>query len=153
MCVYFVAMMCADRFGLGWAHNAFYVAYHMLMHFHAYIPSFIFILILILLVLFWCFFLSLFLSLVALWHWNENPFHSRTFFVLGHHLLLLTPLLLTYGSVMIKSESTFRRTFHDKAFIWNAKSFYRIFPILTFPLSSTVRVGSHCVASRSLFLP
>ena len=41
MYVYFVAMMCADRFGLGWAHDTFKFAYHMLMHFHAYVPSFI----------------------------------------------------------------------------------------------------------------
>ena len=30
--------LCAGRVGLGWAHNAFYFACHMRMHFHAYIP-------------------------------------------------------------------------------------------------------------------
>ena len=95
-----------------------------------------------------CFFLSLFLLLVALWHQNENPLRPRTLFVMGHPLLL-TPLLLTYGSVMIKPERTFQRTFLNEAFIRNAKSFYQIFPILTFPLSSTVGVRSHYVASRS----
>ena len=99
-----------------------------------------------------CFFLSIFLSLVALWHLNENPLHPRILFILGH-LLLLAPLLLTYGSVMTKPVRTFRKNFLDEAFIWNAKSFYQIFPILTFPLSSTVRVGSHYVASRSLVPP
>ena len=94
-----------------------------------------------------CFFLSLFLSLVALWHLNENPLHPKTLFVLGHPLLL-TPLLLIYGFIMIKPVRTFRKTFLDEAFIWNAKSSYRIFPIQTFPLSSTVGVRSHCVASR-----
>ena len=30
--------LCAGRFGLGWAHNAFYFACHMFMHFHACVP-------------------------------------------------------------------------------------------------------------------
>ena len=38
MCAIYVELLCAVRFGLGWAHDAFYVAYHMLMHFHAYVP-------------------------------------------------------------------------------------------------------------------
>ena len=103
-----------------------------------------------------CFSLSLSLSpslsLVALWHLNRNPLHPETLFVLGHLLLLLLLILLhlTFGSVMIKPIRTFQRTFHNTAFIRNAKSFYRTFPILTFPLSSTLGVGSHCVASRSL---
>ena len=63
-----------------------------------------------------CFFLSLFLSLVLLWHLNENPLRPRTLFILGHPLLL-TPLLLTYSSVMIKPERTFWRTFLNEAFI------------------------------------
>ena len=29
--------MCVGRFGLGWAHDAFYFAHHMLLHFHAYV--------------------------------------------------------------------------------------------------------------------
>ena len=100
--------------------------------------------------------LSLFLSLslVALWHLNEYSPHSETLFVLGH-LLLLFPLILlhlTFDSVMIKPVRTFRRTFLNAAFIQNTKSSFRIFSILTFPLSSTVGVGSHCVASRSLAL-
>ena len=75
--------MCVVKFGLGWAHDVFKFAYHMLMHFHAYIPSFIFILILILLVLF-CVFLSLppsFVSYSIALKWkstlSQNPFHSR----------------------------------------------------------------------------
>ena len=55
--------------------------------------------------------------------------------------------------VMIKPVRTFRRTSHNTTFIWNAKSFYRTFLILTFPLSSTVGVESHCVASQSPVLP
>ena len=102
-----------------------------------------------------CFFLSLFLSLVALWQLNGNLLRPGTLFILGQ--LLLLPLLilhhLTLGSMMIKPIRTFWRTFHDVTFIQNAKSFYQIFPILTFPLSSTVGVGSYCMASWSLVLP
>ena len=148
-------MLCAGRIGLGWTYDVFNVACHMFMHFSCIHTNFCFYhLILSYLVLF-CMSLSLFLSLVALWHLNENLLCPKTLFVLGH-LLLLPPLILLFpmsGFVMIKPVRTFQRTSHDKAFIQNAKSFYRIFPILTFPLSSTVRVGSHYVASRSLFLP
>ena len=49
-----------------------------------------------------------------------------------------------------KLVKTFWRTSHDEAFIQNAKSLYRIFSILTFPLSSIVRVKSHYVASYHL---
>ena len=91
-----------------------------------------------------------FFWLVASWHLNENPFHPRTLFILGHLLLPLTPLLLLFGSVMRKPIKTSRRTFLDEAFIRNTKSFCRTSPKLTYPLSFTVAVGSHCVTSRSL---
>ena len=48
-----------------------------------------------------------------------------------------------------KARKDFSENFHDASFIRNAKSFYQIFPILTFPLSSIVGVGSHYVASWS----
>ena len=32
MCVYHVELLCAVRIGLGWAHDVFSFAYHMLMH-------------------------------------------------------------------------------------------------------------------------
>ena len=139
--------MCVGRFGLGWAHDVFTVAYHMLMHFSC-ICTFISLYSYIDLCccFFACFFLSLFLSLVVLWHLNGTLFILR-------HLLPLPPLILlhlTSGSVMIKPVRTFMRTFHNEAFIRNVKSSYRTFSILTFPLSSTIRVGSHYVASRSL---
>ena len=38
LCV-FVAILCAGRFRLGWAHDAFIFSCHMFMHFHAYVPS------------------------------------------------------------------------------------------------------------------
>ena len=93
-----------------------------------------------------------FLRELALWHLNANPLCLGTFFIPGH-LLLLPPLILlhlTSSSVMIKPVRTFQRTFLDVAFIQNAKSSFQIFSILTFPLSSTVGVGSHCVAFESL---
>ena len=83
-----------------------------------------------------------FLRELALWHLNANPLYLGTFFIPGHHL--------TSSSVMIKPVRTFQRTFLDVAFIQNAKSSFQIFSILTFPLSSTIGVGSHCVAFKSL---
>ena len=89
MCVYFVAMLCAGRFGLGLAHDAFIFACHMFMHFHAYIPSSFYI---CYIVFCWCFSdclsLSLSLSLsvsyiscvMAPKHKSipsQNPLHSR----------------------------------------------------------------------------
>ena len=99
-----------------------------------------------------CLSLSLsFFLLLASWHINENPLHPKTLFILGHPLPLI-PHLLLFGSVMIKPERTFRWTSLDKAFIQNTKSSYRISPIQTFPLSSTVGVRRHCVASWSCAL-
>ena len=150
MCVYFVAMMCAIRFGLGWAYDVFKFTCHMFMHFSC-ICTFIYLYFDI--DLCWCFsacfFLSLsFFRLVSLWHLNENPLHPRTLFVLGH-LPLILPSPMS-GSMKRRPSRTSRRTFHDMAFIRNAKSFYQIFPILTFSLSSTVGVRSHCMAYWSL---
>ena len=93
-----------------------------------------------------CFFLSLLLSLVALWHLNRNLLPPGTLFILGRLLLIPPPPML--GSVMIMPIRTFWRTFPNEAFIRNAKSSYQTFPILTFPLPTTVGVRSHCVASR-----
>ena len=126
------------------------------MHFHAYVPSFLYILILICLVLSVCLSFPLsFLCLSALWYLNANLLRPRTLFFPWHLLLIapLTPLHLTSDSMMINPVRTFRRTSHDEAFIRNAKSFYQTFSILTFPLSSTVRVGSHYVASWPLIPP
>ena len=123
----------AGRIELGWAHDVFTIAYQMFMHFHAYIPYILYILIYWLYLVLFCVFLSLLLSLlftlVALWHLNVNLLHSETLFILGHPLLL-TLLPLLFGSVIIKPNKTFRRTFLDKAFIQNAKSFCRTSPTL-----------------------
>ena len=159
MCDYYIEMLCAGRFGLDWAHDAFNVAYHLLMHFsciHTFISLYSHI------ELFSAFLfvslslsLSLSLLLVALWYLRENLLHPGTLFVRGHFLLLppLILLHLTSDSMMIKPVRTFQRTSHDEAFIRNTKSFYQTFLILTFPLSSIVGVGNHCVASRSLVPP
>ena len=105
----------------------------------------------------WCFsaclslslFLSISCSMAPKWKSTSSWNPPR----LRHHLLPLPILpLLMSGSVMIKPVRTFWRTFHNATFIRNAKSFYRTFLILTFPLSSTVGVRSHCVALRSLVL-
>ena len=160
MCVYFAARLCAGRFGLGWAHDMFKFACHMFMHFHAYVPSSFYI---CYIVFCWCFsdclslspFLSLFLTLVASWHLNVNPFCPETLFVSRHLLLLLllTPLPLTYSSVMRRPNWTSWKTFHDMAFIRNTKSFCQISLTLTYPLSSTIGVRSHFVVSQSRALP
>ena len=75
-----------------------------------------------------------------------NPLRSE------HHLLLIL-LLLLFGSVMRMPERTSRRTFLDEVFIWNAESVWRTLPTLTYPMSFTVGVGSHCVMSRAHVLP
>ena len=69
--------------------------------------------------------LSLFLTLVVSWHLNVNPFRPGTLFVSRHLLLLLhlTLLPLKSGSVMRRPNQTSWITFHDVAFIRNAKSF------------------------------
>ena len=73
---------------------------------------------------------------------SQNPLRF------GYRLPLI--LLLISGSVMRMPERTSRRTFLDEVFIWNAKSFWWTLPTLTFPMSFTVRVGSHCVTSWSI---
>ena len=159
MCVLLCALLCASRFGLGWAHNEFIFACHMFMHSQAYVPSILYILLYQMLGTFLIvslsFFLSFPLTLVASWHLSVSLLRPGTLFVPRHLLLLLhlTPLPPTFGSVMRRPNRTSLRTFHDEAFIQNAKSFYQTSLTLTCPLSSTVRVESHYVAPRSRALP
>ena len=80
-----------------------------------------------------CFFLPLSLSFVCvsllLWHLNTNLPHHETLFVLGHPpFLILLPL--TSGSMMRRPNRTSLT--------------------LTYSLSFTVGVESHCVTSWSL---
>ena len=83
-----------------------------------------------------------------LWHLNASLLRPRTLFVLGHPLRLIL-LLHLFSSVMRMPERPSRRTFLDEAFILNAKSSWWTSPTLTYPMSFTVRVGNHCVTSRS----
>ena len=134
-------MLCVGRFGLGWAHYAFIFACHMFIHFHAYVPSCFYHLILKLLGTFLIVSLSLsplfslLLTLVASWNLNVSLLRLETLFVLRHLLLLLhlPPLPLMSGSVMRKLNRTSWRTFHDVAFIRNAKPFCQNFLTLVNP--------------------
>ena len=156
-----VCLLCCNDcmlVGLDWAEPMMNLSLHVTCSciFHVYVPSSFYILIYCLVGAFLIVSFSPFLSFLHqsdLWHPNANPLCPRTLFVLGHPLLLLTLHLLMYGSVMIKLERTFRRTFLKEAFIQNAKSSYQIFLILTYPLSSTVGVGGHCGTSWSLVPP
>ena len=157
-CVLYL-LQCCVLIGLDWTEPTFFFACHMFMHSHAYVPSILYILIYLLLGTFLIISLSssfsLPLTFVASWHLNVNPPHPRIIFVLGHLLLLLllTPLPLTFGFVLRRPNRTSLKTFHDAALIWNAKSFYQIFLTLTYPLSLTIRVGGHFMASWSRALP
>ena len=90
--------------------------------------------------------------LVVLWHLNVSLLRPRTLFI-PRHPLLLTLFPHTFGSLMRRPNRTSLRNSLDKAFIQNAKSFCRISPTLSYPLSSTIGVGSHCVTSQSLVHP
>ena len=147
----YVDLLCAIRFGLGWAYDIFFGMSHV--HAFSCIRTFIYLYSYILMCLV-IFCVSLFLPLsffrlVVSCHLNENPLRPRILFVLGH-ILFLTLHLFMYGSLMIKLERTFRRTFVDEAFFRNAMSFCWSFPTLTYPLSFIVGVGSHFVTSWSL---
>ena len=126
-----------------------------MLHIHAFSCidtfKFLYFLYCILLVLFW---LSLSLSLPLFVFYVSCVMAPKRKFTLSRNpLLLLTPLHLMSGSVMRRPNQTFWRTFHNEAFTRNAKSFCQTFLTLTYPLSSTVGVGSHCVAPWSCALP
>ena len=89
---------------------------------------------------------------MLLWHLNVNLLRPETLFVLGHPLLLILHLFLS-GSVMRRPNRTSLRTSLDEVFIRNAKSFCRTSSTLTYPLSFTIGVGSHCVTFRSFVHP
>ena len=157
----FTLLLCCVLVGLDWTEPMMHLYLHVTcscIFVHTYLQGSIFVI----LYLVGAFLIvslspspSLFLTLVASWHLNVNPFHPETLFIPWHLLLLLllTPLHLTFGSMIRRLNQTSRRNFHDEAFIRNAKSFYQTFLTLTYPLSSTVGVGSHYVASWSRALP
>ena len=144
--------LCAGRIRLGWAHAIFTIAYHMLMHFHAYVPYIFYILIYWFYLVLFCVFLSPSLSLVYIScvmvpkhnsTLSQNPLHSE-----ASTSSDLTPSFILFRDE--KAKSDFFENSLDEAFIQNTKSFYQTSPTLTYPLSFTVGVGSHCVTSRSL---
>ena len=136
--LYMCNWLCARRIGLGWAHDAISFACHMFMHSHAYLLSIQYILIFFCcLGLFWLSFspsLSSVCISLLLWHPNANLLRPKTLFILGHPLLLILHLFLS-SSVMRWTKRTSLRTSLDETFIRNTKSFSRISPTLTYPLS------------------
>ena len=153
MCVYFV-QRCV-LVGLDWAEpmiNLFLYVRCLCILMHTYLQFYILLYQLfrtfLIVSLSLSFFLSLPLTLVASWHLSISLLRPETLFLLGLLLLLLhlTPHPLTSGSVMRRPNQTSLRTFHNAAFIQNAKSFCQTFLTLTYPLSFTVGVGSHFIA-------
>ena len=142
--------------GLDWAEHMMFLLLHVTCSciFHAYIPFILYLIDIDLCLVHFCFFLSL-SRLDCLWHQRRaSLLLPGTLFVPGHHLLplLILPPLMS-SSVIIKLISTFQRTFLDGTFIRNAKSSFQISLILTYPLSSTVGVGSPFMTSWSLAPP
>ena len=142
MCVSFIVMLCACRFGLDWAHDKFIFACHMFMHCHAYVPSILYILIYLLfgifLIVSFFFSLSFSLMLVVLWHQNVNLFRPRTFFVPGHLLVLWWEGQIGLLGELFMTRHSFGTPSHSVRFLWH-------WPTHCHP----VRVGSHFVVFRS----
>ena len=128
--------------GLDWAEPIMNFSLHVTCSciVHAYIPFLSHIWYSLLMVFFYLSpSLSLFLSwIVYAWHPSAKLLHPRTLFVTGHHLLIL--LLFLSGSMMRRPVRTSGRTSPNVAFIRNVAWFYRIFPILLYPLSFIVGV-------------
>ena len=149
----FTLLQTSVLVGLDWVEPMMLLLLHITcscIFMHTFFTFFIFLYI----ELYWdfsdCLFLplSLLLSVSCVMAPNENLLRLGTLFISGHPLLL-TPLPLTSGSMMKRPNQTFFRTSPDKAFIRNAKSFFRTSPTLTYPMSSTIGVGSHYVTSQS----
>ena len=147
--------LCADRFGLRWAHDAICFACHMFMHFPCICTLLSILVIFELLGTFLIVFLSrplvLFTLVMSMTPKHKstsarNPLHS------GASSSSDSAPLSLFGSVMMMPTRHSRSTFLNEAFIQNAKSFCRTLPTPTFPLSFTVGDGSHCVMSRSYVL-
>ena len=146
--------MCIITLHLGRAHDVFTIVYHMLMHF-SYIRTFnsLYFDKLIVLVLF-CMSLfppSLLLSISCIMapKWkstpSRNPLHSRTSTSFDP-----TPFHVRFCDE--KAKSDFFENFSWRGVHSKRQVIYRTSSTLTYPLSFTIRVGSHCVTSRSLVL-
>ena len=139
--------LCADRFGLGWAHDAICFACHTYSLFNILV---IFELLGIFLIVF--LFLPLFLFTLVVFmapkHKSTSawkPLHSG-----ASSSSDSAPLSLWFRDN--DAHKAFSENCSRKVFIQNAKSFWQTSPTLTFPLSFTVGNGSHCVTSWSLVL-
>ena len=159
MCVYFVAMLCADRFGLGWAHDAFIFICHMFIHFHVYVPSSFYI---CYIVSCWCFSdclsfsPSLFVSYVScvmapkrksIPSWNPFRFKASS---------SSSPFDPSPSQVRFRDEEA-KSDFLDN-FSWRGIHSECQVILLDFydtylPIVIHTRVGSHFVASQSHALP
>ena len=153
MCDLYVEMMCAGRIGLGWAHDVFTFTCHMIMHFSCIRTIFFFTLLILICVGTFLFVpLSLSLSLSLLVSSSTAPKHkSAPSWNLIHSEASTfdsTPSHIQFHDE--KPVRTSRRTFHDVAFIRNAKLSYQTFLILISPLLSIVGDESHFVVSQSL---
>ena len=136
--------------GLEWAESMMFLLLHVTCSciFHAYIPLFsIFLNIIVDWYFFACLSLSLsFFQIVCTWHLSANPLCPKTLFVPRHPLLLILHPFMS-SSVMINPISNFQRTFLNEAFIQNTRLFFRISPILIYPLSITIGVRNPFVIS------
>ena len=132
--------LCCGRFGLGWAHDAFFCC---TSHDHAlFMRTYLFISSLVHFVD-WCFSVSLSLSLsqiVCARHPSIKLLRPRTFSIPRH--LLLIPHFSMLGFMIRRSVRTFQRTSPNVAFIRNAMLSYQITLILLFWLSYVGRVGN-----------
>ena len=145
--------LCADRFGLGWAYDAFSFACHMFMHFSCIRTSFQYTwYIWNCLGLFWLSFLSLPLFLFTL---DVSMAPKRKSIPARNPLHSGASSSSDFASLSLRfhdenARKDFLENFLDEVFIRNAESFWRTSSTLTFPLSFIVKDGSHCVMSRSL---
>ena len=156
--VCFTLLQCCVLVGLDWAEPMMFLLLHTTcscIFMHTYLQFFIFFYF-----NFGCVFLlfslslslSLSLEIVCVMAPkckstpSQNPLHFGAFSSNP------TPSYVWFSDE--KAKSDFKENFSQCSIHSErpAKSFYRIFPILTFPLSSTVMVRSHCVASQSLVL-
>ena len=157
MCVYFVANLCAVRFGLGWAHDVFKFAYHKFMHFHAYIPLILYFHIyFVLLVLFWLSLSlspSLFLTLVCTMAPKCKSTPSQNPLCSGASTSSFDP---TPSHVWFRddkahkdfSENFSRQGIHSERQVILSDLFDTDLPTIIYN-----RVWSHCVVPRSLVPP
>ena len=160
-CVIYMLNDCV-LLGLDWVEPMMYLSLHVTYSriFRAYIPSILYILIywcsLVLFCVFLSLSLSLSLSLALACSMAPKCKSTPSWNPLRSGASSSSPFDPTLSHVQFHDDKA-RKDFLENFFRWGIhlerQVIYRIFPILTFPLSSTIGVGSHCVASRSRALP